>query len=465
MITLSHYLSTGITLFVVSYLGYSVSKKIKTSQDFSVGGRKLKAKQVAGSIIATIIGGASTIGTAQLAFEKGLSAMWFTLGASIACLFLGKFMAGPLRRAEVETVSQLLAQNYGMYAGISASIITSFAIFIHITGQVLASTAIITSVFPINMIHAVMITILLILSYIFFGGFLGTSIVGIVKSVLLYFTLMISASIAYHHVNGIQGLSTTFSKDPWFNLFSDGIYSSIALGFSMVVGIVSTQTYLQAMFAGENEQESRKGAYIAALLIPPVGLICTLIGLHMRAVHPELIPKEALPYFIVHYLNPWIGGMTIATLIISVIGTGAGLTLGISTMLNRDIYVKCINPSADDKTQLKVLRIFVCIVVSLSVIMVFMNTDSLILKWGFLSMALRGTTIFVPLLGAIYYKDKIHPKAGCVAIIGAPIISVIWKIVGVSKINELYIGLLSSLFLLIVGSIVFKGKKNKEIQG
>ncbi|TCO74421.1 sodium:solute symporter family protein [Marinisporobacter balticus] len=464
MITEIHYVSTFITLFLVSYLGYYTAKNVKSSKDFAVGGRNLNGISVAGSIMATIVGGGSTIGAAQLAFQTGVNAMWFTLGSSIACVFLGMFVAGPLRRAEVDTVSQFLALTYGEYAAIAASSITSFAIFIHITGQVLSSVAIMTSMFQVTEAVAVIITVGLIISYIFFGGFMGTSKVGIVKAFLLYFTLMISGIICYKHFNGVSGLLSSFPKNPWLNLFSDGVGTAIAQGFSVVVGIVSTQTYLLAVFAGENEKESKKGVYISALLIPPIGLVSTLIGLYMRASHPNIIPKEALPSFILTYLDPWVGGIAIATMIISVIGTGAGLTLGISTMINRDIYVKCMHPEADDKKQLFVLRTCVCVISILTIIMVFTNMNSLILKWGFLSMALRGTTIFIPLLGALYFKGKVKKKAGVVAIVVAPILSVLWGIFGIRGINALYIGLISSVILLIGGSMFLKEEEKVKVK-
>ena len=223
-----------------------------------------------------------------------------------------------------------------------------------------------------------------------------------------------------------------------------------------------TQTYLQAMFAGKSGKESRKGAFYAALLIPPIGFACTLIGMYMRTVNPNLVPKEALPSFILNYLNPWIGGITIAALIISVIGTGAGLTLGVSTMINRDLYLRFINPKADDKSQLKVLRLSVFIVSILALFMVFVNADSLILKWGFLSMALRGTTIFIPLLGAIFFKDRVRKESGILAIILAPIATILWEIFSFSNIDSLYIGLLVSLFIIITLSL-YPDKRSREI--
>lgn len=446
--------STILTLSFVSISGFLASKKIKTASDFAVGGRNLTSSQVAGSIIATIVGGASTIGTAELAFNRGINALWFTLGASMGCLFLGLFLAGPLRRAEVETISEFLVRYYGEKAGIATSILTAMAIFIHITGQVLSSVAILTSMFLIEQNIAVVITILLIISYIIFGGFWGTSIIGILKTFLLYITLVFSGGIAMSKLSGFRGLITALPREPWFNLFSGGIVDGLAQGFSLIVGIAATQTYLQAMFAGKDERSSRNGAFFSAMLIPPIGLICSLIGMFMKINYPGLLSKQALPAFILTYLNPWVGGVMIATLIISVVGTGAGLTLGISTMISRDIYKRLVNPDADDEKQLKVLRISVFSLSILAMLMVFFNIDSLILKWGFLSMALRGTVVFIPLMFAIYFKDRVNKRAGLAAIIIAPPITVICSVFKITDILPLFIGLFSSLSIY-VGFYIF----------
>ncbi len=454
MVNSTYVISTILTLLMVSLFGLRASKKIKNSSDFAVGGRRLSSSQVAGSIIATIVGGASTIGTAQLAFSKGINAMWFTLGASIACLFLGMFLARPLRRAEVDTISEFLVRYYGKKAGIITSILTSMAIFIHITGQTLSSVAIFTSMFFMKANIAVITTMFLIVSYIIFGGFWGTSIVGILKTFLLYFTLIFSGVLVLREVGGMYGIITALPEEPWFNLFSGGKWEGIAQGFSMVVGISATQTYLQAMFAGKNEKVSRNGAFISAFLIPPIGVICSLIGMFMRINHPNILSKQALPSFILNYLNPWIGGIMIAALIISVVGTGAGLTLGISTMISRDIYSKVINPEADDKKQLIVLRISVFSVSFLTMIMVFFNIDSLILKWGFLSMALRGTVIFFPLILAIIFKEKVNKRAGIVSMASAPLVTIILAVTNVISIHPLYIGLATSMGVYLVGCII-----------
>lgn len=454
-----HLINTVIVLLIVSLVGFFSSKKVKSSEDFSLAGRKMTSIQVAGSIVATLVGGASTIGTSQLAFQKGINAMWFTIGASLACLFLGLFLAVPLRNAEVETISEYLSKSYGEKVGVCISLFTSIAIFVHVIGQILSSIAILNSMFNIGIIVAALITILLVLSYIFFGGFLGTSIVGIIKTVLLYITLLSSGTIIYKKIGGINGLSLNFDKEPWLNLFSDGILNGFAQGFTLVVGVASTQTYLQSMFAGKTGKSSKKGAYISALLIPPIGIACTLIGMFMKKSYPYLDAKEVLPLYILKNLNPILGGMALAALIISVVGTGAGLILGICTMINKDLYIKYINPHASDKEELKNLRLSILIVCFLSLVVVFTSLDSLILKWGFLSMALRGTTVFVPLIGSIYFKDKLNSKGVLIGTILSPIVTILFEIFKLINLDSLYIGLFCSIIFTIIFSGFFIGEE------
>lgn len=450
MLNKYYFISTIIALAMVSLFGFNSSKKISSASDFSIANRSLSSKQVAGSILATIVGGASTIGTAELAFNQGINGIWFTLGASIACLFLALFIAGPMRSSKVETISEFMVKYYGEESGIIISVLTSIAIFIHINGQVLSSVAILTSMFLINQNIAVAITMMLIMSYIFFGGFWGTSIIGVLKTLLLYTTLIISSILILRSTSGIRGFVGNFDYNPWLNLFSDGILEGVAQGFSLVVGIATTQTYLQALFSGKSVKESKKGAYLSALLIPPIGIMCAMIGMFMRVQYPMILSKQALPLFILNYMDPILGGIMIATLIISVVGTGAGLTLGISTMISRDIYKVKIRPLADDAEQLLVLRISVVIITTLSMIIVYTNLDSLILKWGFLSMALRGTVVFVPLIFAIIFKERVNKKAGILSMVVCPVLTIFLSVYKISAIPPLYIGLIMSILIYFI---------------
>ena len=449
-------ISTLITLLVASFIGIRASKKVKSAADFALGGRSFGTGKVAAVIVGTLVGGASTIGTAQAAFVKGFGGIWFSIGSAVGCLVLGLFMASPLRRSGVVTIPEFIRTYYGDKARLSSSILSSIAIFVHINGQILSAVAIFTSLFGITQSVATAVSVALIISYIFFGGFLGSSAIGSIKTALLYGALLLGGFVVLSGFGGLPQFTGAFTFNPWFNVFSDGILPSLASGFSVALGVCATQTYLQAIFSAKDVKAAKSGAILSAALTLPIGILSAMIGMYMSRFYPNIQPSQALPLFVMEKFGPVIGGVVIATLIISVVATGSGLCLGICTMISRDIYKGFINKDATDANELKVLRSAVLGVMGVAVMLVMFNLDSLILKWAFLSMALRGTVAFLPLFFILILRHGVPKKAGGIAIVAAPVITIAAAVSGVVPVDPLYIGLSVGLAIFIVGILFEK---------
>jgi SSS family solute:Na+ symporter len=453
-LTAGHLVGIAVTLAVVSAVGVYSGRMIKTASDFAVGGRKAGPVLVAATIMGTLVGGASTIGTAQLAFRYGFSAWWFTLGGGIGCLVLALSLAGPLRAAERETVPELLGGAYGDSAAVTASLFSSFGTFLNLVAQVLAAVALLTSMLSMSDWLAAVLAVLLIIAYVVFGGVWGASLVGLTKLIFLYGILAVTGPLAYSLVGGWQGLHGALPSYPWFSLFGRGLQVDLAAGFSLLVGVLSTQTYVQAIFSGRDAAAARKGALLAAFLIPPAGIPGILIGLYMRLNFPNLDPGQAFPVFVLKFLPPWLAGVALATLLVAVVGTGAGLALGISTMLARDIYGRYFGQTASPAQKLLVSRLVIIAVAGASLVIVLSgNLKSLILEWTYLSMGLRGATVCLPLVAALFFRERILPQAGRWAIILGPVTALLWKVIG-APTDPLYPGLLVSFLTLAVGFVL-----------
>lgn len=453
MLSPVHLISMIFTLCLVTFVGVFSLRRIKSASDFSVGGRAITAPLVVGTIMGTLVGGASTIGTSQLAFNYGLSAWWFTLGAGIGCLLLGLFLAKPLRESGATTGPGFLAEVYGDKAGLLASIFSSAGIFLNIIAQILAAVALITSISPMAPFAAALTAVFLVITYVIFGGVWGTGLVGTLKVFLLYISMVVVGVTAFHLAGGIPGYLNAFEPFPWFSLFGRGMGVDLAAVFSMVVGVLSTQTYLQAMFSGKNVRESRLGAVISGLIIPPIGIAGILVGMYMRSSFPGIESREALPLFVLNFLPDWLGGIIIATLLVAVIGTGAGLVLGVSTMLSQDIFKNFFYPAASERQVLLFSRMSIIGVTVLTLFFVAGNMNSLILKWSFLSMGLRGATICFPLLGAVFFRKLISSQAGAAAVFLGPLSTVVCALLGFNSIDPLFIGLIVSFVVLLIGSL------------
>ena len=468
-LTTVHMIFIILTTALVLGVGVYAGTRIKSAADFSTGGGKAGTSLVAGTIMGTLVGGSSTVGTAELAFKFGASAWWFTLGGGIGCLLLGLFLARPLRESGKETIPQFLVTTYGPKSGPITTIFSSIGIFLSIVAQILAAIALLSSMFQLSPILGASIAIVLVICYVFFGGLTGAGMTGIAKLILLYGSLIVIGVLAYIKVGGIGGLTHGLPAFPYFSLFGRGFSIDFAAGFSLLVGVISTQTYIQAMFAGKDVVTARRGAIVSAILIPPTGIAGMLVGMYMKMNFPKMNAAEALPTFVMNYLPPWFGGIVLGTLLVAVIGTGAGLTLGISTMLTKDIYKQIFSPQASDQKLMYVSKGLIVVVAALTLLFVTGNLKSMILQWGFLSMGLRGATIFFPLLGAVFFKRFVSPTAGVIALVAGPAANLIWKLSVPKGMDPLYAGLLTSLVCLVIGSVIFSTSKtptvNKNIIG
>ena len=396
-LSIKHIIGIIITLLGITIVGIYSGKNIKSSLDFSTGGRNARYPLIVGTILGTAAGGASTIGTAQLAYVYGFSAWWFTLGAGIGCLILGLFFVKPLYQTGSDTVPEMLSEEYGGASGAISSAFVSLGIFLNIIAQVLSAVALLTSMFNINPNFAAIISMALMACYVVFGGVWGTGMVGIAKLILIYISVITAGFLALKGGGGYFGFKEALPAFPYFSLFGRGVWTDIAAGFSVVIGMLSTQTYIQAVVSGKTIRESKIGALISSFLIIPIGLASIFIGMYMRLNYPNLDPASAFPTFVMNIMNPWMGGIVLATLLVAVVGTGAGLALGVGTIFTKDIYKNYINKKADDKQLLKVTRIMIIVILGLTLVFVSGNVKSLILKWSFMSMGLRGATVFAPL--------------------------------------------------------------------
>ena len=181
------YAGLFVTLAVIVGLSIWSGTRVKNGQS------KNSYPVVAGVIMGTLVGGSSSVGTAQLAYYYGMSAWWFTLGAGIACLILALVYAKPLRSSGCVTLVGIIRKEYGNRAGLLASVLSTVGTFINIISQLISATAVIAVVAPaLGIEAAVAVSVVFMVLYVIFGGTKGTGMVGIVMN-----SIRPSSSFAY----------------------------------------------------------------------------------------------------------------------------------------------------------------------------------------------------------------------------------------------------------------------------
>lgn len=498
VISVYHIIGIVFAIAVIEVVGILSVRKVKNADDFNTGGGKAGTWVVAGTIIGTLVGGQSTVGTAQLAFTYGLSAWWFTMGMALGCVVLAIGYVVPLRRSGSTTLLEIVSKEYGKKAEVTGSILCSLGMFVSIIAQVLSCSAMLTTLFPMKLWVAASIAAFTMILYVVFGGLWSAGIGGVVKILLLCLSALTAGTVVLVFSGGYSGLmesiknvllSSDLQAVDGYNSVDDvnrmfqypfarGVSNDLGSCISVILGVLATQTYAQAIWSGRSDSNARKGALISAIISIPIGFACVLVGMYMRShyiTENELnsliaigknIPDgmgviansaQAFPMFVTNHLPKMLGGIVLGTLLITVIIGGAGLTLGASTIMVKDIFVKISSKFTESKRNLIVSRVSIVAILVLSVVVAISFSGSYINDLGFLSMGLRTTAVFVPLTFALFFPGRFKSKWVFISILFGTAMLLISKFLQL-PIDGMFLALAISVICCLFG---FVSKKRK----
>ena len=491
MISTIHIVGVRRTVGLLVVVSWLSGRNIKDEQSFTTGG-KAGSWMVCGAFLTTLAGGQSTVGTAQMAFSYGLSAWWFTLGAALGGVVLALFYAGPLRRSNCSTLLEIVRKQYGRKVETVGSLLFLLGIFISIVAQVLTSGAMIGSLFNISMAWSLVVGAVLIMLFVLFGGIRSAGAGGIVKLFLLYCGSVATGIIVWHMAGGHSGLSESlrsiYSSPTLSNLndlpsiedihhrygsiVSRGVLKDLGGALSIILGVVSTQTYAQCIWSGATTAKAKRGALYCTFFIPIIGVACTIVGIYMRGHYVtadelsalkaagEALPAgvgvigdsaQAFPSFVLQHLPAWLGGLMLGTMLINILGCGSGLSLGAATILVRDVYgnfKRRMGIQSSPLSQLAQTRLSIAAILAMAFLAAIAFNGTFINDLGFLSLGLRAVAILLPLCFALWLPGRFKPSGVLLSMplgVAAMLLANAFSLPG----DAVYYGLGASLLLIL----------------
>lgn len=456
-ITAVHVLCMLGAIAAVLGTGIYVSRSVKSSEDYSVGGRSAGAIMTAGSIAGTIIGGGATVGSSQLAFSYGLSAWWFTLGSGIGLIVMGLFYARKMHRSGLSTIPEVLERSYGEKAQWICTIISSVALVLSVVASGLSGIQIVALFFGVPDWAGAVILSGFVILYTFFGGMKSAGASGVLKMLIIFFSLFIAGFCAFLSLLSMNHFSAVFPEMPWLSLFGEGVQATLFSLGSVVVGVLCTQSYVQCVFSSATPRKAAVGCILAAFIIIPVGLPSVAIGMYMHAFEPDTLPVLVLPMYLLGHQNEILAGVALGGIILSVIGSIGGLSLAVGTMVSKDLIAKIFSVK-NDKLLFYIMRASVVFVIALSSVISLCSLGSEVLFWNYLSMAFRGGGILFPMTLAIWKPGCIEKNWAVLSMAASTIASMLTTTVFPLPINSLFVGLIVSVLFLIPGYFVQRRK-------
>ncbi|WP_288449639.1 sodium:solute symporter [uncultured Pseudomonas sp.] len=431
-------------------LGWYGMRRARNQEEFLVAGRNLGPACYLGTMAATVLGGAATVGTVRLGYVHGLSGFWLCAMLGSGILVLNLFLAKPLLKLRIYTVTQVLERRYTPLARqASAAIMFVYALMLSVV-SVLAMGTVIQVLFELPFWSAILLGGSVVVIYSSIGGMWSLTLTDIVQFVIKTAGLMfVLLPICLTRVGGWDALMAKLPASAFAltTLGYDTIFTYFLIYF---FGILIGQDIWQRVFTARSEGVARVAGSLAGVYCVIYGLVGALIGMCARVLLPDLADaNNAFAAIVRSALPDGIRGLVIAAALAAMMSTASAGLLAASTTLTEDLLPRLRGGRA---STLGMARLFT-LLTGLAVLAIALLVNDVI---GALTLAynLLVGGILVPLLGAILWPRATTAGALASMLLGSGAAIVFMLKDGLEANTPIYFSLGLSLVSFVVVSLL-----------
>jgi SSS family solute:Na+ symporter len=193
-------LAFSILIYLLANLGVGLwaSKRISTTQDFVLAGRRLPLILAASATFATWFGSETIMGAPTEFVENGLlGVIEDPFGASLCLLLVGLFFARRFYKMNIITFCDFFRLRYGRNAELISAILIIPSYFSWIAAQLLAMGIVLKVVLGWSLTYCILSSSLVVILYTIWGGMWSISITDFVQTIMIIVGLLVVSAVLY----------------------------------------------------------------------------------------------------------------------------------------------------------------------------------------------------------------------------------------------------------------------------
>lgn len=409
----------------------------QSNDDFLMASKSLGPVVLAGTLFAANTGGASTTGIATNVFTYGISACWYVIAAGIGFVLVS-FIAPYFRKAQANTVPEIISKRYGKASHIFTAFTSIAALFMATGAQIIATASIINVVTGISFRTAAVVTTVVVIIYTMVGGFKSVTAANMMHVLFITIGMTIAMFIMVNN-SAVGGFGALFDKARAVSAEAGGgldLVSMTKIGIPTVIGYIAMyfmtfptgQEIVQTYCSAKNGKAAMTGSIIAGLLSAVYAIVPAIIGLLAYTCIDGYAlggaQKNALAEATIRFSPSIVAGLVLAAIVAATMSSASGNMIGTATMFTNDIFTPYINKGVkDDKKEVWISRVAMVVVglVGLCVALTASNIISVMMG----AFALRSAGPFAAFICGIFYK-KVTQRAGFISIVVGTAVAAVW---------------------------------------
>lgn len=443
-----------VYILITTFMGIYTKRFSKSSGEYMTGGKGFGALIIAVLMMSEFIGTGSTIGTAQTAFTKGISASLNLVTLALAFVLFAYTASKKFHRIGEYTISGAISKTYGSGARTITSLIMIYALTVVNISMYAGGAATLAAIMNVPHALAAIIVGLVTVVYVSLGGIFAVAYTNLIHAFFKYLGLILAVSFGLVAVGGFTGLSLNL-KPSMFDWTGIGWSTIIAWTIANIGSVFSTQYIVQAISSANNEAKAKKASFYSGFLVIPVGIMAALIGMAASILFPNIPSSQAFPAMTT-LMNPFLGGLVVAGLIAAVFGTVAASTIGSAALLLNDFYLP-FKKRATDKQALRFSRVTTIVMGLLPIPFAIFAPE--ILNTIFFARALR-TTLAVIVIVMLYFPAFSSGLGATLGMILSVIITSAWYLAGDPLgIDNIYVAAATPFIVMCIDHFIRRSKQ------
>ena len=411
-------------LVVLIGVGAYRAKFVRTQDDFMVAGRKLSAKVLVGTLLATWIGSGSIIAGAGLAYDKGFPALWFDAGVWAALIIL--FLIAPrARRFGQYTVPDILEVRYNKYARLLGTIVTIIAYTAIVSYQFRAGGMVLNLITGISVEQGIIITAVFVIGYTVLAGLISVVYTDVVNGVIMTIGLLIALPFLFSNAGGWSGMIERLPETHFQVLGEMSLIEALGYSLPTMLLLLGESGMYQRFFSAKDANTARRsvvGWLIGTIIVETLIIVLGVIGSSMFF---DIEAEMVILHSVRHGLPIVIGCFTLAAIVAVIVSTADSFLLVPATNVMRDIYQRFINPKLPQKKMVLYSRLVVVVLGIVAFVQVQFFTR--VLEMAIYAYTMYGVGITPAVMAAFFWKRA--TASGGVSSIGAGMaVTLVWEI-------------------------------------
>ena len=435
---------------------------VKSVPDFFVARKGASVKAVAGSLVASILGGSAIIGAIDESNRLGAGAAWFMLVGTLGLVALIPFASKAYSLGKY-SLPDLIGNMYGNTPRIVSSIVIPVAWTGIIAAQIIAAAKILQSFTPLSYETCAIIFASVFTLYTIAGGQLSILRTDFLQAALIVVGLAIIAIFTGFSLEGSNYTLSNAKAFPFNSNFSplDLFILLLTYGTTFTAG----PDMFSRLFCAKDATTAKKSLFVSAIVLVPVAGIIgflsafgtnieTTDGAKIISIANTVLPQAMLPFIAIVLLSVVLSSAD--TLLLSSSVILCGLFLPGENMKKEKTKIK------EQRKSLHIARLVILAngLVALLIALHFTNIIGILL----MALAIYAGAFTIPILwGLAGFRTKTAYvsiaiiSGGLIALTGKliPVLANSWGIAHTARLESILLitSFIINAVLLLIGKI------------